>query len=68
MLALMMDTVAAALKRHAAALGKRLPRDVSHTILFYTVGEAVRAPCLDTFHTQSSSEFGSGAGRSNTSW
>jgi len=39
---LMMDTVDAALKSHAAALGKPLPRDVSHTMLFYTVGEAVR--------------------------
>lgn len=40
---LMMDTVDAALTSHATALGKPLSRDVSHTILFYTVGEAVRS-------------------------
>ncbi len=39
---LTMETVDAALKRHATSLGRPLPLDVSHTILFYTVGEAVR--------------------------
>jgi hypothetical protein len=40
---LTMDTVDATLKRHADALGIPLPRDASHVILFYTVGEAVRS-------------------------
>ncbi len=38
---LMMGTVDASLRSHAQALGKDLSRDVSHTILFYTVGEVV---------------------------
>jgi hypothetical protein len=40
---LMMETVDAGLQRHAEAFGKPPPRGVSHTILFYTVGEAVRS-------------------------
>lgn len=39
---LMMETVDARLRSHAHAAGKELSRDVSHTILFYTVGEVVR--------------------------
>ena len=39
---LMMHTVDAALKSRAQAAGKDLSRDVSHTILFYTVAHAVR--------------------------
>jgi hypothetical protein len=39
----MMGTVNAALKSRAKAAGKYLSRDVSHTILFYTVAETVRA-------------------------
>jgi hypothetical protein len=39
---LMMDTVDAALNSHAKAAGKDLSRDVSHTILFYTVADTVR--------------------------
>ena len=39
---LMMGTVDAGLKSRALAAGKILSRDVSHTILFYTVGDAVR--------------------------
>jgi hypothetical protein len=39
---LMMSTVDASLKKHARAAGKELSRDVSHAILFYTVGEIVR--------------------------
>jgi hypothetical protein len=38
---LMMDTVDASLESHTRALGKDLSRDVSHAILFYTVGEVV---------------------------
>ena len=37
-----MGTVDASLRSHAQAAGKELSRDVSHTILFYTVGETVR--------------------------
>jgi hypothetical protein len=39
---LMMETVDASLKGHARALGKEISRDVSHAILFYTVGEVMR--------------------------
>ena len=39
---LMMETVDASLKTHARALGKEFSRAVSHTILFYTVGEVLR--------------------------
>jgi hypothetical protein len=39
---LMMHTVDTALKSRAKAAGKDLSRDVSHTILFYTVAETVR--------------------------
>ncbi len=39
---LMMGTVDAGLRTRAAANGKELSRDVSHTILFYTVGEVLR--------------------------
>jgi hypothetical protein len=39
---LMMHTVDAALKSRAKDAGKELSRDVSHTILFYTVGDTVR--------------------------
>lgn len=38
---LVMSTVDAGLRLHAQQLGKDLSRDVSHTILFYTVGEVV---------------------------
>jgi hypothetical protein len=38
----MMHTVDAGLKKRTVALGKPLSRDVSHTILFYTVGEVLR--------------------------
>jgi hypothetical protein len=39
---LMMHTVDAALKASAKAAGKGLSREVSHTILFYTVAHTVR--------------------------
>jgi hypothetical protein len=39
---LMMDTVEAALKARAKAVGKDLSREVSHTILFYTVADTLR--------------------------
>jgi len=39
---LMMGTVDARLRSHAPAIGADQLRDVSHTILFYTVGEVVR--------------------------
>lgn len=39
---LMMDTIDAGLKTRSTTLGKELSRDVSHAILFYTVGEVVR--------------------------
>ena len=39
---LMMGTVDARLNSRAQAAGKQLSRDVSHTILFYTVGETMR--------------------------
>ena len=42
-----MGTVDAGLKKRADALGKQLSRDVSHTILFYTVGEVVRGTVPD---------------------
>jgi len=38
---LMMDTVDATLKARAKAVGKDLSREVSHTILFYTVADTV---------------------------
>jgi len=40
---LMMATVDAGLKSRTCAAGKQLSRDVSHTILFYTVAHAVRS-------------------------
>jgi hypothetical protein len=40
---LMMQTVDAALQSHAQAAGKDLSRDLSHTILFYTVADTVRS-------------------------
>jgi len=39
---LMMGTVDAGLAKRAKALGKELSREVSHAILFYTVGEVLR--------------------------
>jgi len=39
---LMMGTVDGGLKRRADALGKQFSREVSHAILFYTVGEVLR--------------------------
>jgi hypothetical protein len=39
---LMMDTVDASLGSHARVTGKEVPREVSHMILFYTVGETLR--------------------------
>jgi hypothetical protein len=39
---LIMDNVDASLSSHAKAIAKELSREVSHTILFYTVGEVVR--------------------------
>lgn len=44
---LMMDTVDAGLKKRADALGRKLSRDVSHTILFHTVGEVLRRTVPD---------------------
>jgi len=38
----MMGTVDASLQSHAKAAGKSLSRDVSHCILFYSVGEILR--------------------------
>jgi len=40
---LMMHTVDTALRSRAKTAGKELSRDVSHTILFYTVADTVRA-------------------------
>ena len=39
---LMMDTVDASLRLHSPAIGDDKLRDVSHTILFYTVGEIMQ--------------------------
>jgi hypothetical protein len=39
---LMMGTIDAGLEKRTKAAGKTLSRDVSHTILFYTVGETLR--------------------------